>query len=335
MVLIQDTLIAVDVRRKYRHRDVNELKIWWLKAVKGQPTTTQIASLQNAKLDTLESYIRQKPLQSKEFTLLVDCDIMKESDDYLAFLQVVRRVLIIRCDMFHQSMSLDDELLRQYPIIARRSERQRRTTVDHYPNDNNKSEQKMLLERYFKNIKTMHNGPLTGYALILDAATFGTTSMLLSGQHFKPNKIFIPNSFDYEKLVKKCLSKEGVQERYNELHIINITSFAFIFNFKIRAGHLFRFVYLDYTSTWSGARTGKKRCVPEEEVEHLFATKRFYNNSLLAVTLVRRDRRYTDYTMIPIAEAAICQAAGRNGYSVIHMNDKSPEYTSDSRSNMV
>jgi hypothetical protein len=124
----------------------------------------------------------------------------------------------------------------------------------------------------------------------------------------------------------------AIKKKWNNLHIIDAASAAVIFDLKIPAGPLFRFVYLDYTAVWSGNRSKKPLCVPEEETIQLFDRRRFYNRSVLALTLTKRDRVYGD-SMIPTVWQALTVAAKRNKYRIKIMHKF--EYQSETRANMV
>ncbi len=172
-----------------------------------------------------------------------------------------------------------------------------------------------------------NDGPLDGFALVLDAATFGTTTMLLNSNHFTQDQIFIPNHS-----ICRTLIDNAIQREWPNLHIIDAASATVISELSVPPGPLFRFVYLDYTAVWSGNRSKKPFCVPEEEVIQLFYRRRFYDRSVLAITLTRRDTFYSD-SMVKTAEEALRLAAARNKYRFEKW--ETSKYTSETNANMV
>lgn len=190
-----------------------------------------------------------------------------------------------------------------------------------------KSKQNGLLDAYLTDKWKRTSSLANEYALILDAASLKTTEMLLKSNHFAENQIFIPNYSICKTLVENA-KKRG----YNKLHIIDAAAAAVIFDFTIMPGNLFRFVYLDYTAVWTGNRSKKPLCVPEEEIIQLFDRRRFYDRSVLALTLTRRDKKLGD-EMVKTTKEAIFKAAQRNQYQIEDIVEY--EYRSETKANMV
>eukprot|EP01092_Planopodium_desertum_P006578 TRINITY_DN27385_c1_g1_i1.p1 TRINITY_DN27385_c1_g1~~TRINITY_DN27385_c1_g1_i1.p1 ORF type:complete len:302 (+),score=-14.60 TRINITY_DN27385_c1_g1_i1:189-1094(+) len=187
---------------------------------------------------------------------------------------------------------------------------------DHFPIENKKNEQNTFLQERIKLLDCMNS------CLVLDAETLGTTRMLVDGLGVDPRSIIIPNKFSYHP-TGRAARKSNLAVR-----IVNSSSADLISS--IDQKKCFSFIYLDYTSTLSGSK--KKKCHPDQEIPLIFSKKLLCDNSVFAVTLVRRDRVYSS-SMIDKACEIIRSSMSENGYKLKALTTQC--YKSQSGSNMV